>query len=98
MFYGVKQSTDLRDRQTEVKKFKTEAALKKWLSYGSGNFTHDDPESERNYHHSFKSGYELQGKMNKKDKIFLRLGTSTYPLSYNDKVAHYLYVYGREVE
>lgn len=98
MFYGVKQSTDMRNKQTEVKKFKTETALKKWLSYGGGNFTYDDPEEARNYHHSFKSGYELNGRINKKDRIFQQKGSRDYPKSNNDKIASYLYVYGRSVE
>ena len=34
MFYGIEQSTDLRDRRTAVKKFASESALRRWIGNG----------------------------------------------------------------
>lgn len=97
MYYGVEKSTDMRDKRTVIKKFSSKTALLKWMK-NSGGFTHDDPESARNYHHTFREGYELNGRINKKDKIFNNRGTPTYPRNYNDNLASYLYVYGVEIK
>lgn len=96
MYYGVEQSTDLRDRRTVIKKFTTERSLNKWMEK-SGEFTYADPESARNYHHTFRYGYYLNGRIDKKNSIFKESGTSTYPLREADKVANYLYKYGEEI-
>lgn len=97
MYYGVEQSTDFRDRQTIIKKFGNKNVLLNWMKI-SGNFTHDDPESVRNWHHTFRYGYQYFGRIDKKDPIFKDFGTHTYPNSYNDQVATYLYKYGEEVK
>ena len=97
MFYGIEQSTDMRDKRTVVKKFTTKVALLKWLQ-GGGGFTYNDPEAARNYHHSFRSGYELSGRIDKKDKVFSYHGTPTYPCTSKDQLANYIHKYGQEVE
>lgn len=97
MYYGVEQSTDMRDKRTVIKKFTSKVALLKWMK-NSGGFTYDDPESARNYHHTFREGYELNGRINKKDKIFNDRGTTTYPRNADDNLANYLYVHGLEIK
>ena len=91
MYYGVSQSTDLRDRRTKILKFKTVESLRKWLSTGSGEFTYKNPEESRNYHHTYKSGYFVQGRIDFKDKIFKSSGTPTYRVTKEDNIATYLY-------
>lgn len=96
MFYGVQQSTDMRCPRTEIKKFSTIKALKKWME-NSGGFTYGDPKEARNYHHNLRYGYELSGRINKKDPIFNDLGTRDYPQNDNDRMANYLYMYGEKI-
>lgn len=100
MFYGIEQSTDLRCRNTIIKKFSTKNALLKWMNLPntSGRFTYADPEGARNYHHSFRYGYDLKGRIDKKDPIFKDYGTSTYPKRVNDQIASYLYKYASEIK
>lgn len=97
MIYGVEQSTDLRDRRTKIKKFTSLRSALKWAS-SSGGFTHDNPEEARNYHRTFRELYELNGKVNYKDKIFTNNGTPTYPCSKEDNLAMYLYAYAEEIK
>lgn len=97
MIYGVEQSTDQRCKQTKIKKFTSKIAANKWAKH-SGNYTHDDPESARNYHHTFRSLYDYSGRINKKDDIFKDNGSRDYPRSEADKLAHYLWKYGIEIK
>jgi hypothetical protein len=96
MFYGVEQSTDKRCPNTVIKKFTSIRSLKKWMEF-SGRFTHENPEFAMNWHHTYRMGYYLNGRINKKDKIFSDKGSRTYPRSLNDNIDMYLYVYGVEV-
>ena len=64
----------------------------------SGIYTYDNPEAERNWHHTFRYGYEYHGRIDKKDDIFKDSGTSTYPRSFNDNLSSYLYKYGHEIK
>ena len=95
MFYGIEQSTDLRDRRTVIKKFQSLTTLQKWMK-NSGGFTYENPEESRNYHHTFRSGYELVGRVNKSDPIFKK--DSTYHSTANDKMTRYIWKYGKEIE
>ena len=99
MFYGVEFSTDMRDRRCVIKKFSSENGLQKWLhgTGKSGRMTYDNPEEARNYHHTFRQGYELVGRVNKKDPIWKQQGTRTYPMDDNQRMHNYLHVYGRAV-
>lgn len=97
MFYGIEQSTDMRCPRTVVKKFTSESSLKKWLT-NSGNFTYSDPDAARNHHRSFRYGYWLDGRINKKDEIFSYNGTTTYPRSEVDNLATYIRHYGLEIK
>lgn len=96
MYYGVEQSTDLRNKQTVIKKFSSNKGLLNWMQ-NSGNFTYPDPESARNYHHTYRYGYILLGRIDKKDPIFKDFGTRTYPNNYEDQIATYLYKYGKSM-
>jgi acyl-CoA synthetase (AMP-forming)/AMP-acid ligase II len=98
MFYGVEQSTDLRRQRTVVEKFTTEKALKKWINEKNGDFTYSDPHGARNYHRTFRYGYEVIGRINKKDPLFKYRGTNTYPRNSEDNLASYVYKYGRELD
>ena len=98
MYYGIFQSTDLRDRRTQIKKFSSLKAALKWKAQGNGQFTYDDPDAARNHHHSFKYVYEYIGRINKKDVIFMYNGTPTYPCTENDKLATYISKYGTEIK
>ena len=97
MFYGIEQSTDLRCPLTVIKKFTTIKPLLKWME-NEIRLTYADPESAGNYHHTIRYGYELRGRINKKDPIFLDRGTSTYPQNNADNMATYLRRNGEEVE
>jgi len=96
MLYGVEKSTDLRDPRTQIKKFTSERALLNWMK-NSGGFTYEDPALAQNYHHTFRYGYRLAGRIDKKDEVFNDRGTSTYPVTYNDQIARYLYRHGTEI-
>jgi len=97
MYYGVEQSTDMRNKMTTVKRFYSKRALLRWMDSPVG-FTHADPEAAGNYHHSFRYGYYLEGKIDWKDPIFKSKGTRDYPLTKDDLLATYLRVYGKEIE
>lgn len=97
MYYGIEQSTDMRDPRTVVKKFRSITALKKWMKH-SGHFTYDDPDAARNHHHTFRYGYELLGRVDKSDEIFKSRGTPSYPRNDTDNLAWYVEKYGYEVE
>jgi len=98
MFYGIEYSTDLRCKQTVVKKFRTENALKKWIDGCRKRSTYADQESARNWHHTFREGWELRGRIDFKHKMFQDYGTSTYPQTKSDNIHSYLFKYGRRVE
>lgn len=97
MYYGVEQSTDQRNRNTVIRKFTTVEKAIAWKLKGSGDFTYNDPEAARNWHHTFRDVYELQGKIDKKDNVFKNYGTCTYPMDKNSQLALYLWQYGREI-
>lgn len=96
MLYGIEQSTDLRCPRTVVKKFSTLSSLLRWME-GGGGFTYDDPDVARNYHHTFRYGYKLIGRVNWKDQIFSDRGTGFYPRNSSDNLASYIYKYGVEL-
>ena len=96
MLYGIEQSTDMRCKRTVVKKFSSLSALKKWLE-NSGGYTYSYPDSANNWHHTFRSGYELIGRIDKKHKLFHDNGTPTYPRNEQDKLASYIQMFGTEV-
>ena len=98
MFYGIEQSTDLRDRRTAVKKFASESALRRWIGNGGGELTYSDQESARNWHHTFREGYELKGRVDKKNRIFSDVGTRDYPRSAADNLATYIHKLGTQVK
>jgi len=99
MFYGVEQSTDLRNPQTVVKKFRSKSQALRWRGEPgkSGRSTFADPEGARNWHHTFRRVYELVGKVDRKHPVFKDRGTSTYPRCDADNLASYLYLFGEEV-
>jgi hypothetical protein len=87
----------MRCPDTKVKKFTSKTQLEKWMLV-SGDFTHTDPAAARNYHHTFRYGFEYSGRINKKDPIFKDRGSPTYPRNENDNLYSFLYQYGRKVE
>lgn len=97
MFYGVVQSTDMRCRGTKILKFSSRKGLVAWLNAGGGEFTHENPQEEQNYHHDLRYGYELNGWVNRKDAIFSNFGSPTYKKTENDQFVDYLQKYGKEV-
>lgn len=98
MYYGIERSTDLRDPQTVVKKFTTLNSLKRWVNAKRFVTTHTNPEVARNWHHTLRYGYELRGRIDKRDDFFMETGTSTYPLTTIDKLGNYIRYYGKEIE
>lgn len=97
MFYGVERSTDMRCPMTQIKKFTSKKSLQKWIELKSGNYTYADPKSAQNYHRSFRYGYELVGRIDKKSPIFKDFGSPTYPRTQNDNIYYYLCEYGTEI-
>ena len=97
MYYGIEQSTDMRALATIVRKFATRSSVEKWVASGGGGFTHKDPEASRNYHHTFRHAYEMAGRVDKRSEIMRRRGTSMYPRSMADNLAHYVMVHGKEL-
>lgn len=63
----------------------------------SGHLTYKDPEAARNYHHTFRYGYELYGRISKKDPIFKDTGSRDYPRNLQDNIARYVREYGKEI-
>lgn len=96
MLYGIEQSTDMRCPRTVVKKFTSRKALAYWLM-GGGGYTYADPDSARNWHHSFRSGFELSGRIDKSNKIFKDSGTPTYPRNATDNLATYIQTFGKSI-
>lgn len=96
MYYGIEQSTDMRNRKTVIRKFSTESKLKKWME-GGGGYTYGDPDSARNHHRSFREGYILNGRVDKKDPIFKDRGTRDYQRCHDDNLASYIMRNGVEV-
>lgn len=96
MYYGVEQSTDQRCPRTVIKKFTGKRALLKWMEK-SGGLTYADPVGARNYHHTFRYGYELSGRVDRKDAIFQDRGSNSYPRNDADNMASYLYWYADKV-
>ena len=97
MFYGLEQSTDLRDRRTVVKKFSSESALRRWIGNGGGELTYADPDLARNWHHTFREGYELVGRIDRKNRIFSDVGTRDYQRCAADNMAAYIHKFGTHV-
>jgi hypothetical protein len=58
MIYGIEQTTDLRDRQTRIKKFTTKARALTWLSEGGKLAFPGDP---KNAHHRLRELWEVKG-------------------------------------
>lgn len=97
MFYGVEQSTDLNHRQTVIKKFSTESALRRWLSVGQGRYTFHGAADEslppmmQNWHRTFRKGYRMpRGWRLLKDDVE-RLRGGDYRKPYLDLVALWIY-------
>lgn len=98
MYYVIEQSTDMRCKNTKIRKFRSVKSAKQYASHG-GFYTHDNPEEARNYHHTFREVYEFCGRMNAKIlSEYKNTGTSFYPVSDNDAIAKYLWKYGKEIE
>ena len=97
MFYGIEQSTDMRNKRTVIKRFPTKARLLTWMQ-NSGGFTHSDPAAARNYHHTFRYGCELAERIDKKHRVFRDRGSPSYPRTHADNMASYLYTYGTEID
>lgn len=98
MFYGIEQSTDLRARRTVVKKFSSESALRRWIGNGGGEFTYTDPDMARNWNRTFRDGYELNGRVDRKNMIFSAIGTRDYPRCAADNLAAYIHNFGTQVK
>ena len=98
MYYGIERSTDLRDPQTVVKKFVSRGTLERWVKHKRFANTYADPEAAQNWHHTLRYGYELKGRINKRDGFFTDKGTPTYPLTTADKLGNYIRRYGEEIK
>lgn len=98
MYYVIKQSTDLRCRNTVIEKYRTIKAALQHCNIGNGEYAHADPEEARNYHHVLNRVYSYSGKI---DQAFIKkemgYGTSTYPVTRLDAIATFLYTYGTEI-
>ena len=91
MYYGVEQSTDLRNQRTVIKKFTSIKSLYKWLDQCNNDYTYADPEGARNWHRTIREGYELCGHINKKDAIFHDRG---HQLTLAMKMITWLHIFG----
>ena len=97
MFYGIEQSTDQRCPRTVVKKFTSLPGLKRWMS-GGGGYTYADPDGAKNHHRSFRYGYELAGRIDRHDHVFLNVGTRDYPRNDADNMASYIIRNGTQID
>lgn len=98
MFYGIEQSTDSRNQKTVIKKFPSQKSLEKWMNEKSGEYSYTCPESAKNYHRTFRYGYEYAGRIDKKDRTFSNSGTPTYPRNQKDNLATYIWKYGKAIK
>ena len=99
---GIEQSTDSRDKQTKFKKFTTINAANKWKNSDSnGRLTHGEhAETQRNYHHTFRSIYEVDARKIRKAEIHSLMDSyrhSVYRLSYDDAKAEIIKKIGTEL-
>lgn len=98
MLYVVTYSTDLRCKQTKIRKFTSKKRALEFAKSNSGDFTYDNPELEKNYHHTFSKVYDYPGRIDMKwIKKEMGYATSTYPCTENDAIHSYLYKYGLEI-
>jgi len=97
MFYGIEQSTDQRCPRTVVKKLASQSALKRWMA-GGGGYTYSDPDGAKNHHRSFRYGYELAGRIDRKDRVFSISGTRDYPRNDADNLAEYISRNGVQID
>lgn len=99
--YGIEQSTDLRNPQTKIIRFRSKAAALKWRDAKNGEMTHADPAAARNYHRTFRSVYatteSLPSRKAMEDMAF-RESTSMYPRRAEDIMARILFSRGERVE
>ena len=86
----------MRAPRTVIKKFYTISALQKWVNAKSGDFTYGDPDSARNWHKTFRHGYEYIGRIDKNHSIF-KYQSRTYPRNEKDMIATYIQFYGKAV-
>jgi hypothetical protein len=102
MIIGIEQSTDLRDRRTALKKFSSVKAAEKWKNHeDNGKLTHGEhAEVQRNYHHSFRTVYEVDARRITKsyiNKLISETRHSIYQLSTNDAKARIIQKIGVEL-
>ena len=78
-------------------KFASESALRRWIGNGGGELTYSDQESARNWHHTFREGYEMKGRIDRKNRIFSDVGTRDYQRCAADNMAAYIHKFGTHV-
>ena len=97
MFYGIEQSTDQRRPRTVVKKSSSQSAMMRWMA-GGGGYTYSDPDGAKNHHRSFRCGYELAGRIDRKDSVFSISGTRDYLRNDADNLAAYISRFGARID
>lgn len=99
MYFGIEQSTDLRNPQSIIVKFgkMDKRKLKSWFfNNRNGEFTYVDPKTANNYHHTFRSIYIYDGylRMTKKEIMEIKkYSTSMYPIYEDDARAQIIKKY-----
>jgi hypothetical protein len=97
----VESSTDLRCPDSRVR-FYTSLAKARADAAQGGDYTHDDPETARNWHHTFRTIYALPSGWRKPTAAMLaRLAqaasTTTYPRTVQDALAYVIRCAGYRV-
>lgn len=101
MYFGIEQSTDLRNPQSLIVKFAKieKKKVKTWFfSKINGEFTYANPDAAHNHHHTFRYIYEYDGQLiitKKEIEEIKKYSTSTYPIYTEDARAQIIKKYAR---
>ncbi len=93
MFYGIEQTTDLRYRETVIRRFRSESTLREWLGQSQGQYAWPGaaderlPASQQNWHRRLRTGYRMPKGWRLKDKDVQRLRAGDHRSPYIDLVA-----------
>lgn len=99
--YGIEQSTDSRAPRTKVIRSRSAQGMREWAD-GGGGFTYPDPEGARNFHHSFRSLWEMPKGWRKPSRAALskmarEKSSRDYPRNETDALADIIALEGTEV-
>lgn len=104
MFYGIEQSTDLRDPRTSIKKFRSSNSARRWLNeYINENirYVYKNPDLARNHHQWIRRVYEVIKMRPPSERTLAeearKDSTRDYPRTSLDMLAKWITSYGDKI-